>query len=81
MADKLTQEMIEDGMARAEKVACRPGDDRCYVFPDPLDDVRASSTPRGRCRIGWIVANCGRDNWDVWLDVHTGEGRLRRRRD
>ena len=27
-----------------------------------------------------IVANTGRDSWDVWLDVHTGEGRLRRRK-
>jgi hypothetical protein len=33
MADKVTQELIEEGMARAEKVACRPGDDRCYPFP------------------------------------------------
>jgi hypothetical protein len=44
MADKLTGEMIEDGMVRAEKVACRPGDDRCSVFPDPLEDVRASGS-------------------------------------
>ena len=80
-ADTLTQELIEDGMARAEEVACRPGDDRCSVFPDPLANVRASCTPKGRCRLGWIVANCGRDSWGVWLDVHTGEGRLRRRRD
>jgi hypothetical protein len=34
-----------------------------------------------RCQIGWIVANGGRDSWDVWLDVHTGEGSLRRRTD
>jgi hypothetical protein len=30
--------------------------------------------------IGWIVANAGRDSWDVWLEVHTGEGRLRRQK-
>jgi hypothetical protein len=30
---------------------------------------------------GWIVANGGRDSWDVWLDLYTGEGRLRRRVD
>lgn len=35
----LPQAMIEDGMARAEKVACAPGDGRCYTFPDPLDDA------------------------------------------
>jgi hypothetical protein len=67
-------------MARAERVACRPADTRCYPFPNPLDVARASCTPKGRCRIGWIVANSGRDSWDVWLDLHTGEGRLRRRR-
>ena len=76
---ELTQDMIEDGMARAEKVACPPGDDRCYAFPDPLVAARQSCTPKGRCQIGWIVANGGRDSWDVWLDIHTGEGRLRRR--
>ncbi len=78
---ELTQEMIDDGMARAEKVACRPADPRCYVFPDPLEDARATCTPKGRCLIGWIVSNGGRDSWDVWLDVTTGEGRLRRRVD
>ena len=29
----------------------------------------------------WIVSNSGRDSWDVWFDVHIGEGRLRRWRD
>jgi hypothetical protein len=28
-----------------------------------------------------LVANAGRDSWDVWLDLHTGEGRLRRQPD
>jgi len=37
MADRLTEQMIEDGIAWAEKVACPPGDDRCYPFPDPLE--------------------------------------------
>jgi hypothetical protein len=40
--------MIDESMARAETVACAPGDARCY-----------------------------RDSCDIWLDVHTGEGRLR----
>jgi hypothetical protein len=31
--------------------------------------------------VGWIVANSVRESWDVWLDVRTGEGRLRRQRD
>jgi hypothetical protein len=76
---KLTQAMIDDGMARAERAACTPGDGRCYVFPDPLDEARQTCTPKGRCLSGWIVANGGRDSWDVWLDVHSGQGRLRRR--
>ncbi len=50
-------------------------------FPDPLEDARASCTPKRRCRLGWILADSGRDSWDVWLDVQTGEGRLRRRKD
>jgi hypothetical protein len=73
--------MLEDGMARAEKVACAPLDPHCYVFPDSLEEARQTCTPKGRCRLGWIVANSGRDSWDVWLDVTTGEGRLRRRTD
>ncbi|MBA2445031.1 MAG: hypothetical protein H0V49_06845 [Nocardioidaceae bacterium] len=68
-------------MARAEKVACAPGDDRCYPFPDSLEQVRSTCTPKGRCLIGWIVTNSGRDSWDVWLNVHTGEGRLKKRSD
>jgi hypothetical protein len=82
MAELVTQEMIAEGMVRAEKGACSPGDDRCYLLPDPLDEVRASCTPMGRCRIEGtrrgIVANAGCDSWDVWLNGHTGPGRLRR---
>jgi hypothetical protein len=78
---ELTDEQIAEAMARAEKVACRPGDDRCYPLPYGVEDARASCTPKGCCNIGWIVANSGRDSWDVWLDLHTGEGRLRRRAD
>jgi hypothetical protein len=29
--------------------------------------------------VGWIIAEGGRSSFDVWLDLHTGEGRLRRR--
>jgi hypothetical protein len=85
MTHELTEERIAEAMARAEKVACRPGDDRCYPFADRPVDARASCTPKGRCRVGGtqrvIVANAGRDAWDVWLDLHSGEGRLGRRRD
>ena len=81
MTDReLTEERIAEAMARAERVACGPGDDRCYPLPCGVDDARASCTPKGRCKVGWIVANAGRESWDVWLDLHTDEGRLRRQR-
>jgi hypothetical protein len=72
----LTEEVIIGAIARAEKVACRPGDDRCAALPDEVERARQTCTPEGRCKMGWIVANAGRDSWDVWLDHHTGEGRL-----
>jgi hypothetical protein len=85
MADKLTVEMIAEAMARAEMIACSPGDHRCYPLSHLLEDAHASCTPKGRRRIEGtrraIVANRGRDRWDVWLDRHTGEGRLRRQCD
>jgi hypothetical protein len=81
MTPELTEERIAAAMARAKWVACSPGNDRCYAFPDPIAEARASCTAKGRCRIGWILANGGRDSSDIWLDVHTGEGRLRRQRE
>jgi hypothetical protein len=81
MTHELTEERITEAMARAEKVACRPGDGRCYALPYSAVEARKTCTPRRRCKIGWVVANAGRDAWDVWLDLETGEGRLRRQRD
>jgi hypothetical protein len=81
MTPELTEERIHVAMAGAEKVACRPGDGRCYPFPDRLSDARETCTPKGRCKIGWIISNSGRESWDIWLDVHAGEGRLRRQVD
>ena len=81
-APELTQEMIAEGMARADKVACSPGDGRCYPFRYSLQWARESCTPKGRCKIGGtrrvIAADSGRKTWDVWLDIKTGEGRLRK---
>jgi hypothetical protein len=77
----LTEEMIAEAMARAEKMACQPWDGRCLPLPYSAVEARKTCTPKGRCKVGWIVANAGRDAWDVWLDLHTGEGRLRRRVD
>jgi hypothetical protein len=72
MTQELTEERIAEGMARVEKVACRPGEGRCYAFPDPVEDARASCTPKGRCKIGWIVSNGGADR----LRRHTPETTL-----
>jgi hypothetical protein len=69
-----------EAMIWAEKLACR-GDGRCFAMPHILPDALASYTPQGWCTVGSIVTNGGRDAYDVWLDLHTGEGRLRRRRD
>jgi hypothetical protein len=79
---ELTEELIAEGMARAERVACQ-GHARCFALPDPLAEAGTTCTPKGRCLIGGtrrvILANSGRESWDVWLDVQTGEGRLQRR--
>ena len=70
--------MIAEAMARAEQVACRPGDQRCWLMPSDVASALTTRTPQGRVKIGWIVAGAGRKAWDVWLDLHTGEGHLRR---
>ena len=75
---ELTEAMIAEGMGRAEKVACDPFRARCFAFPDPLDEAWKTWAPKGRCMLGWIIAEGGRVSYDVCLDVHTGEGRLRR---
>ena len=79
-APALTDALITTAMAKADARVC-VGNPRCYAFPDRLQDARASCTPKGRCKIGWIIAEGGRTSYDVWLDIHTGEGRLRRQRD
>jgi hypothetical protein len=78
---ELTEEMIAEGLAHAEKVACALGDHRCLPLPHLLSDARASCAPKGRCKFGWIVANAGREAWDVWLDIHIGERRLCEQKD
>jgi hypothetical protein len=44
MTAELTEDVITEAMARAETVAWRPGDDRRYPIPDPVEDARASLT-------------------------------------
>ncbi len=77
---KLTEERIAAAMAKADARVC-VGNPRCFALPDPVYAARESCTAKGRCKVGWIAANSGRDAWDVWLDLHTGEGRLRRQVD
>jgi hypothetical protein len=49
-----------------------PGDNRCYAFPSNVDAACATCTPKGRCKVGWVVRASGRESWDVWLEVRTG---------
>ena len=77
---ELTEEMITAAMAKADARVCA-GNDRCYAFPDPLEEARKTCTPKGRCNVGWVVTNGGRDSWDVWLEVSTGLVKLIARTD
>ena len=63
-----------DGAGRTGRV-CASGRSRFPPRWTPKE-ARESCTPKGRCQIGTIVAESGRKCWDVWLDVHTGEGWL-----
>ena len=71
MPAELTEELIAAAMAKADKRVC-VGSDRCYPLPDPLYEARKTCTPKGRCKVGWIVARGGRESFDVWLEVATG---------
>lgn len=81
MAEDLTGELIAAAMLRAERAVCPPGDARCYGFPYGVTSARESQTPAGWCLIGWVAAASGRQTWDAWLNVETGEGRLRKQPD
>jgi hypothetical protein len=71
VANALTEAMITAAMAKAEARLC-VGSDRCFAFPDLLVDARQTCTPKGRCKVGWIVSRGGRESWDEWLEVSTG---------
>ena len=71
MAEALTEVMIAAAMAKADARVCTDNP-RCYAFPDRLEDARETCTPKGRCKVGWLVTNAGRDSFDVWLEVSTG---------
>ena len=67
--------MITAAMAKADARVC-VGSDRCYAFPDRLEDARQTCTPEVRCKLGGtrrvIVSRGGRESFDVWLKVRTG---------
>jgi hypothetical protein len=77
---ELTEDLIIAAMAKADARVC-VGSDRCFAFPDRLEDARASCTPKCRCKVGWIVSRGGRESWDVWLEVSTGLVKLIRQAD
>jgi hypothetical protein len=68
---ELTEEKIAAAMAKADARVC-VGSDRCYAFPDRLEHAHETCTPKGRCKVGWIVSKGGRESWNVWLEVSTG---------
>jgi hypothetical protein len=68
---ELTEDLITAAMAKADARVC-VGSDRCFAFPDRLEDARETCTPKGRCKVGWIVGKGGRESWDVWLEVGSG---------
>jgi hypothetical protein len=69
---ELTEAMIEAVMVKADARVCVPGDNRCYPFPSNVAAARATCTPKGRCKVGWVVRKSGRESWDVWLEVSPG---------
>jgi hypothetical protein len=75
---ELTEEKITAAMAKADARVC-VSSDRCYAFPDRLEDARQTCTPKGRCKVGWIVSRGGRESHDVWLEVSSGLVKLIRR--
>ena len=68
---ELTEAMIEAAMAKADARVCI-GNPRCFALADPLYAARESCTATGRCKVGWIVSQGGRESFDVWLEVATG---------
>jgi hypothetical protein len=77
---ELTEAMITAAMAKADARVC-VGNPRCFALPDPVHAARETCTPKGRCKVSWIVSRGGRESWDVWLEVLTGLVKLIRQAD
>jgi hypothetical protein len=78
LAPILSDALIDAGMRRAEREARMPDHPRCYGFLYGVEDALRSMTPDGWCRIGWVASRGGRDDWDVWFHVATGQVRHER---
>jgi len=68
---ELTEELIAAAMAKADRRVC-VGTAHCCPFLDRLEDARETCTPKGQCKVGWILRMGGHESWDVWLEVRTG---------
>ena len=79
--EALTDDVIAAAMKRAEQAISPPFDDICYGRGEGEAEALKARSPKGRCKIGWVVRDSGREAWDAWYNVHTGEGRLRRQSD
>jgi hypothetical protein len=58
---ELIEAMLAAAMAKADGRVC-VGSDRCFALPDPLQTARETCTPKGRCKVGWIVGRGGRES-------------------
>jgi hypothetical protein len=73
-APMLTAEMLTAAMTKAYKRVCAGsvlGYCRYVAYPDPFGDARETCTPKGRCKVGWIVSKDGSESWNVWVEVST----------
>jgi hypothetical protein len=74
---ELTDCLFEVALERARRAVCGPFKERCCAFSYGADVARQRCTPNGRGTIGWLSRDNGRQAWEAWLDLRTGEGRLR----
>ncbi len=51
---ELTEAMIEGAIAKVDARVC-VGNAQCFALPDPLYEARKTCTPKGRCKVGWMV--------------------------
>lgn len=77
---ELTQTLIAETMERTEARHC-PRNERCFVFPHPLEEARARCDAHHRCRVGWMLRDAGRESFEILLDLTTGMARLWRHPD